>query len=231
MNKLFLKFALSLVLLINTFILIIFFPEMIYLIEDYLYPLFFLYFIIDSFSVILPMFNDSIYSAKMQKRLYKEVSDFDRSKLKELAKKNNKIALIIFVLYASLILLIGLSFIHFDWFDKKYLYLVFFGLNFADYFCIMLWCPFRQFFLKNSCCNTCRISNWDRIMKFSILIFIPNIYTITIFVIGVLIFLYWEYHHIVHPERFYRISNQTLWCTNCDKVTCGKKATNINKKE
>jgi len=231
MNKIFFKFSLAFVLLINTLIFVIFFPELIDLLEKYLYPLFFLYFIIDSFSVILPMFNDAIYSGKMQKRIYHEVSDYDKKKLKETALKNNKIALLIFVLYGLGIILVGLSFIHFEWFDRKILYLVFFAINFADYFCIMLWCPFRELFLKNSCCNTCRISNWDRIMKFAILIFIPNVYTISIFILGVIIFLYWEYHHFVHPERFYRISNKTLWCVNCDHVTCGKKEKNINKKE
>ena len=231
MNKIFFKFSLALVLLINTVIFVLFFPDLIVLLEDYLYPLFFIYFIIDSFSVILPIFNDSIYSSKMQKSLYNESLDYDKEKLKKNVQKNNKIAVIVFVLYSSGIILVGLSFNQFAWFDNKILYLLFFAINFSDYFCIMLWCPFREIFFKNSCCNTCRISNWDRIMKFSILIFIPNVYTITIFVLGVLIFVYWEYHHFVHPERFYRVSNQTLWCTNCDKVTCGKKSKNINKKE
>lgn len=231
MKKIYFKFSLALVLLINTLIFVLFFPELIVLLEDYLYPLFFIYFIIDSFSVILPFLNKTIYSSKMQKNIYKEVTGYNAQKLKQLASKNNKIALIVFVLYSLGITLLGLSFINFEWFDKNILYLVFFGINFADYFCIMIWCPFRELFFKNSCCNTCRISNWDRFMKFSILIFIPNIYTITIFVLGVLIFFYWEYHHFIHPERFYRISNQTLWCANCDKTTCGRKEKNVDKKE
>ncbi len=231
MNKIFFKFSLSLVLLLNTAVFVIFFPELVYLVEDYLYPLFFIYFIIDSFSVMIPKYNDSIYSSKMQKSMYIPVDNFNRDKLSLEIKKNNRVALLIFVLYAVLIGMIGLMFLHFDWFEKMHLYFVFFAINFADYFCIMLWCPFREIFLKNSCCNTCRICNWDRIMKFGVLIFIPNIYTITIFILGVLIFLYWEYHHHVHPERFYRISNQRLWCTKCDKITCGKKISNIDKKE
>lgn len=231
MNKIFFKFALAFVLLLNTTIFVLFFEDSIYLIEDYLYPLFFIYFIVDSFSVIFPRFNDSIYSSKMQKNLFIPVDNFNEDKLKRNAKRNNLIAILVFLLYFGGIMLFGFSYLYFDWFDRKYIYLIFFFLNFADYFCITLWCPFRNIFFKNSCCNTCRISNWDRIMKFSILIFIPNIFTVTIFVIGVVIFLYWEYHHLVHPERFYRVSNQLLWCNNCDKKTCIKKSDNINKKE
>ena len=222
MNKLFFKFALSLVLLINTIIFIVFFEDLIYVVEDYLFPLFFLYFILDSFGVIIPYFNDSIYSSKMSKAKFIEVPNYDKEKLKETAKHNNRIAILVFFLYALLIISIGLLYKNIDWIDRKYIYLVFFALNFADYFCIMLWCPFRSWFFKNTCCNTCRISNWDRIMKFSILIFIPNLYTIAIFILGVMIFLYWEFQHYTHPERFYRISNQLLWCSSCDKITCGK---------
>ena len=118
MNKIFFKFALSLVLLLNTAIFVIFFPELVDVVEDYLYPLFFVYFIFDSFSVILPMFNDAIYSGKMQKRLYKEVPDHDKKKLQELARKNNKIALLIFVLYGLGVSVLGFSYIHFDWLDE-----------------------------------------------------------------------------------------------------------------
>ena len=231
MKKIILKFSLSLVLLLNMVVFLLFFKDLIYLIEDYLYPLFFIYFLIDSFSVILPIYNNSIYSSKMQKSNFIEVKNIEKAKLRKLVNKTNLIALLIFFLYFGGILIIGLSYLHFEWFDRALLYLVFFFLNFADYFCIMIWCPFRSFFLKNSCCNTCRISNWDRLMKFSILIFIPNIYTIAIFILGSIIFLYWEFQHLIHPERFYRISNKTLWCTNCDTITCGKNAKNINKKE
>lgn len=227
MNKIFFKFALAFALLLNTVIFVLFFEDLIYYVEDYLFPLFFIYFIFDSFGVILPMFNDAVYSSKMQKKMFIEVPSYNEEKLKEKAKINNYKAIFIFFIYFGSIALIGTAYLHFSWFDSKFIYLIFFALNFADYFCIMLWCPFRHLILKNSCCNTCRISNWDRIMKFSILIFVPNIYTITIFIIGVLIFLYWEFQHFVHPERFYRMSNQTLWCTNCDKITCGKN----NKKE
>jgi len=162
---------------------------------------------------------------------YKEVPNYDKENVKKQMKKNNLIALIVFCLYFGGISVIGYLFLTFEWFDKPLLYLVFFAINFADYFCIVIWCPFSAIFFKNSCCNTCRISNWDRLMKFAILIFIPNIFTITIFILGLIIFGYWEYQHQKHPERFYRVSNEMLWCRNCDKETCEKKMIRKDKKE
>ncbi len=222
MNKLQIKFTLSLILLINTIILIVFFENIVYIIDDYLYPLFFLYFLYDSAIVMLPQWNKTIYSSKMEQSNFIEIPGYDKQKLIQTARKNNRIALLVFVLYVLGILIVGFLYWNIDWIDEKYIYLVFFGLNFADYFCILIWCPFKSWFFKNTCCNTCRISNWDRIMKFSVLIFIPNVYTITIFILGGFIFLYWEYQHTMHPERFYRISNELLWCKNCDISTCSK---------
>ncbi len=151
--------------------------------------------------------------------------------LKKQKKRNNRIAFVIFIIYFGIISVFGLSYLKYDWFDRKFIYLIFFALNFSDYFCILLWCPFRNLFLKNSCCNTCRICNWDRLMKFSILIFIPNFYTISIFVLAVIIFLHWEFQHFKNPQMFYRISNKNLWCINCDVQKCSKIDKNVNKKE
>lgn len=221
MNKLIFKFALSFVLLVNTLILYFFYPYAFELIEPYLFPLFFIYFIIDSFSVLIPSYNTDVYSQKMLQKYYRPTDFTSLQKLKYKIKNTNQIARYIFLVYFSIIALFGILYLRFDWFTKIHIYLLFFAINFADYFCIMLWCPFRSLFLKNSCCNTCRISNWDRLMKFSILIFIPNIFTISIFLIAVFIFVQWEYLHYHYPERFYRVTNQLLHCSNCDKITCG----------
>ncbi|MCF7926247.1 MAG: hypothetical protein K9L74_01550 [Candidatus Izimaplasma sp.] len=223
MNNLKFKFILSSILLFNTIILVFFFKELIYKYEYILFVLFFIYFLVDSFSIIIPQFNKHTYSSKMLKKDYKEVPGYSIDKLKKLTKIANKRALIVFILYFGLIALIGVSYLYFDWFTRVYLYLIFFIINFSDYFCILVWCPFSKLLLRNKCCNSCRISNWDRLMKFSILIFVPNTFTVTIFVIGTLIFLQWEYHHFKHPERFYELSNANIQCRLCAS-NCTKKS-------
>ena len=130
MNKIFFKFAISFALLLNTIIFVVFFEDLIYVVEDYLFPLFFIYFILDSIGVILPMYNDAIYSSKMQKSIYVEVPNYNNSKLRELVRRDNRIAIVIFLLYFGMITMIGLAFTHFSWFDRKFIYLIFFTLNF-----------------------------------------------------------------------------------------------------
>lgn len=222
MTKIKFKFMVATLLLLISAVFTFIYDDMLIPLEPYIYPLIFIYFLYDSLTVILPTLNKDIHSSKMYKKNYIPVENFNRVKLSNMIKKNNIRALVIFIIYTIGVLVVGFSFLYFQWFTVKYLYLVFFALNFSDYFCILVWCPFKELFLKNTCCNTCRISNWDRIMKVSILLFIPNLYTISINIIALCVFIYWEYNHLRYPERFYRISNKQLWCTDCSKLNCGK---------
>ena len=46
----------------------------------------------------------------------------------------------------------------------------------CDLICVLIWCPFRLI-MKNRCCTTCRIFNWDHLMMFSPLIFVGGLLT------------------------------------------------------
>lgn len=231
MRKIRIKFAISLILLLSSGAFVFFFRNKLIAYEQIIYIILFIYFLLDTFEVILPFLNKSIYSSKMTRKMYIEVPHLNENKLKEKMHFNNQRALIILILYTLGVATIGFSYLYIEWFTKQYIYLIFFAINFGDYFCILIWCPFQSLFLKSSCCNTCRISNWDRWMKFSILLFIPNFFTITINIIAFGIFTYWEYSHYKYPQRFYRISNKRLWCINCDKEHCGKSLIKANKKD
>ncbi len=222
MKKNKIKFIIAGVLLLISAIFVFFFNDVLIHHQQFLYPIFFAYFLYDLLEVLIPRWNKDTYSSKMLKRTYLPVENYDIDKLNEMNQSNNRKALLIFILYVLGVIIFGLSYLYFSWFTTGYLILIFFGINFADYFCIIIWCPFKNIFLKNECCNTCRISNWDRLMKTSILLFIPNFYTISINVLALIVFIYWEYIHYLYPHRFYRLSNRSLWCSNCNNKTCGK---------
>jgi hypothetical protein len=225
MTKTTIKLSISFVLFLNTGLFVLFYDEYLYLLDDFLIPVLFVYFLIDTLSVVIPKANRQLFSGKYMKQFFKEYPKYNLNKIKELKRKENKIALLIFTLYFTGISGIGLLYLHYDWFELKYLYLIFLGINLSDYICIMLWCPFRDLFLKNKCCNTCRISNWDRLMKFALLLFIPNIYTISIFILGLIVFISWEISYTMHPQYFFSLSNTNLRCSECN-LPC-----NIRKKE
>ncbi len=93
----------------------------------------------------------------------------------------------------------------------------------CDNICVLFWCPFRVFFMKNRCCTTCRIYNWDHAMMFSPLIFIKGFFSISLCVSALTVFLIWEICLAIHPERFWEGSNTALKCQNCTDRLCGKK--------
>jgi len=66
----------------------------------------------------------------------------------------------------------------------------------------------------------CRIYNWDSFFQYSFLIFIPNVMTVTLFILGVLSLIEWEVTYAKHPERFYKMSNAHLICEHCDLDAC-----------
>lgn len=210
------KLSISFAFLLNTAIIVFLFDEFVYILDDILIPILFVYFFIDSMSVIVPKLNKQLFSGKHMIKFFKEYPKYNIKKIKELQQRENKIALGIFFLYFTVIAGIGLLYLSNDWFELKYLYLVFLFINLSDYICIMLWCPFRDLFLKNKCCNTCRISNWDRLMKFALLLFIPSIYSISIFIMGLLVFIVWEISYTMNPQYFFPLSNEALRCTECD---------------
>ena len=89
----------------------------------------------------------------------------------------------------------------------------------CDLICVLIWCPFRLV-MKNRCCTTCRIFNWDHLMMFSPLIFLGGFYCISLVVLAVLAWLIWELCVMMYPERFWDHSNSALKCSQCTDKLC-----------
>lgn len=223
MKKIRLKFAVSIDFLLITLVFVFFFDEHIEILINYLFPLMFLYFVVDSMLVIIPNMSKYIPSVKHFSNFYIERSNYNKEKLSKIKKSTNIRALLTFILYFGALTVIGIVYLYYDFFEEIHIYLIFLMINALDYFCILVWCPFKKIILRNSCCHTCRITNWDRLMKFYILIFVPNIFTILLVILGLIAFLIWEYQHYTHPERFYLESNKILACNGCTDSSCDKK--------
>ena len=109
---------------------------------------------------------------------------------------------------------------------EMYLFMLFFYLG--DQICINIWCPFQFFIMKEKCCNACRIYNWGHFMMYSHFVFIPSFFTLSLFGMGLLILIQWEYLHYKHPHRFYEGTNLSLQCSYCKSPGCRiRKQTNV----
>lgn len=93
----------------------------------------------------------------------------------------------------------------------------------CDMICILFFCPFQSWLLKNKCCCTCRIYNWDYAMMFTPLFFIQKAYTWSLLVASVALLARWEITFFRYPERFSETTNGYLHCQNCTEKLCTHK--------
>ncbi len=90
----------------------------------------------------------------------------------------------------------------------------------CDMICILFFCPFQTWFLKNKCCSTCRIYNWDYAMMFTPLFFVEKDYLWTLLALSIVLMIRWELTFYRHPERFSDQTNDYLKCANCTEKLC-----------
>ena len=107
--------------------------------------------------------------------------------------------------------------------DEGLLVLAFLSLAVIDSLCVKLFCPFRVFVMKNKCCTTCRIYNWDGLMVASPLYFVFNVWSWILVGLGVVLFVWWEIAYKTHPERFSDETNANLGCAGCKNDACPSK--------
>ncbi|MBR7040834.1 MAG: hypothetical protein IKI24_03220 [Clostridia bacterium] len=93
----------------------------------------------------------------------------------------------------------------------------------CDMICILFFCPFQSWLLKNKCCSSCRIYNWDYAMMFTPLFFVRRGYYWSLLVLSVVLLLRWEITFFRHPERFSEKTNEYLKCMNCTEKLCSHK--------
>ncbi|MBO5352815.1 MAG: hypothetical protein J6J42_06645 [Lachnospiraceae bacterium] len=93
----------------------------------------------------------------------------------------------------------------------------------CDYICILFFCPFQTFLMKNKCCVNCRIYDWGHFMMFTPMLFIKNFFSWSLFFTSLVVLIHWEIVYAKYPQRFWSGSNQTLKCKNCRDKTCQMK--------
>ena len=124
----------------------------------------------------------------------------------------------VFLLWCALIAAIGVLY-HAQVIDKIALFLISVLFYVCDLICVLIWCPFRLI-MKNRCCTTCRIFNWDHLMMFSPLIYMGGFFAHSLVLMAAAAWLVWELCVMMYPERFWDHSNAALQCCACTDKLC-----------
>ena len=169
--------------------------------------------------MLLRFFPSKTESMGCQKQFRKNFRSTEDSVPKTMPRKRTfTVALVWLILNA----IIG-SLYHIGLFDSGVLLLISLAYSVCDMICILFFCPFQTWIMKNKCCTTCRIYNWDYAMMFTPLIFIPHVFTWSLLGISLLLLIEWETIYKTFPERFTENCNSSLSCTNCQENLCQHK--------
>ena len=107
--------------------------------------------------------------------------------------------------------------------DWGFLVLISLAYSVCDMICILFFCPFQSWMMKNKCCGSCRIYNWDFIMMFTPLIFFRHPLSYVLVGLALLLLIRWELGAYLTPERYYEDTNTMLACANCPEHLCHHK--------
>ncbi len=161
----------------------------------------------------------SIGSQKQFSSLFRPIKEkINYNNLKKYIKGTTASAYKVMIIWIAVTLAIGMLYF-FRVIDAGTVLLISVFFYVCDLICVLLWCPFRLI-MKNKCCTTCRIFNWDHLMMFAPLIAICGFYTLSLVLFSVIIWLVWEICVFVYPERFWENSNMALKCSECTDKLC-----------
>ncbi len=212
------KYVLATILLLFSYIVFFFYNDFIQQIPNYVYTIFWGLFVIDILVVMIPRFAKHSPSGKHMKKFFKEGS-YKKEDLFNYVKKMNYRTITTFILYLIFLGVVGMLYFS-NIINRNHIFLLVITLNFIDYFSINTWCIFHKVFIKNRCCNVCRIYNWDHFLKFGPFIFIWEFRSLSLFALGLIALIQWEITYALYPERFTDISNENLKCANCEQSDC-----------
>ena len=166
-------------------------------------------------------FPAKMESMGCQKVFSKNYHEIKGSELPDRTQERHSVALIAVVWIAFNAVFAALYYCHVI--DVGVMLLLAIAYSICDMICVLFFCPFQTWFMKNKCCGTCRIYNWDYAMMFTPFMFIPGIYTWTLAALSIGLLVQWEVTHAKHPERFYEATNESLRCANCQEKLCHHK--------
>ena len=176
--------------------------------------------IFDIFLQIIPIKNKlPLGSQKLFANHFRPIREkINYEALRSYIISTTKAAYRVFLLWSLLIAGIGVLY-YFHVIDKITLFMISVFFYVCDLICVLIWCPFRLI-MKNRCCTTCRIFNWDHLMMFSPLIFMGGFFASSLVVMSVIAWLVWEICVMMYPERFWDHSNTALQCSECTDKLC-----------
>jgi len=176
--------------------------------------------VIDMFCQLVPVKSHiSLGSQKLFKERFRPITEkINYHALRNHVISTTKSAYKVFILWILLLAVIGILY-YANQIDDSLLFMISAAFYVCDLICVLIWCPFRLI-MKNRCCTTCRIFNWDHLMMFTPMIFVRGFYSFSLLLMAFAVWLVWELCVMMYPERFWEQTNEALKCSQCTDKLC-----------
>ena len=176
--------------------------------------------VVDMFLQILPVKNKiPLGSQKLFANRFRPIREkINTDALKKYIEHTTASAYLVMIIWVALVLIIGSLYL-FGVINALWLFMISVFFYVCDLICVLIWCPFRLI-MKNKCCTTCRIFNWDHLMMFSPLVFVGGFYALSLVAMAFTAWLVWELCVLTYPERFCEMTNLALQCSECTDKLC-----------
>ncbi len=175
---------------------------------------------IDMVSQIVPIEKKlSLGSLKLFRNRFKPITEkINKEALKKYITSTTKSAYKVMLLWVLLIAAVGVLY-YTNIIGDRILFLISVLFYVCDLICVLIWCPFRLI-MKNRCCTTCRIFNWDHLMMFTPMMFVWSFYSTSLLIMSLIAFTVWEFAVLIFPERIWEHTNSSLKCSECTDKLC-----------
>ena len=135
--------------------------------------------VLDMLQQLIPAKHIALGSHKVfLKRFKPALERFSTEALKNHIITTTKYAYKVMLIWAALITCLGLL-KSTGLLTDVHLFLISVLFYVCDLICVLVWCPFRLI-MKNKCCTTCRIFNWDHMMMFTPILFVKGFYSLSL---------------------------------------------------
>lgn len=178
------------------------------------------YFMLEMCLRSFPTPNDSIGAKKHFPSTYLPVDENKERTKEKLALQSPWRTALVAVVWIVPNLAIGILYKLGIFFDTSLMILLTLFYAVGDIVCILFFCPFQVFLMKNKCCSSCRIYNWDYAMMFTPFLFINSVYTHSLALVALFLLIEWEVLYRLHPERFSVHTNAAIRCEGCTEKLC-----------
>lgn len=168
---------------------------------------------------LIPRDSRTMALLKAEEKEYIEQQGYSELELYRFVKTQNVRAWQVMLLWLSVNAVFGPLYL-FHVLDEADLIMLSVFYFLCDYICILIFCPFQSWIMKNHCCINCRIFDWGHFMMFTPMLFIRNFFSWSLFFTALVVLIRWELVYAEHPERFWNGSNRTIQCANCQDKTC-----------